>query len=134
MTPFLSDPSLVDKANKPALRFQKSQRILSGQSFRQILRSGYCRADQLLVLFAAESDPTGPTRLGITIPKKTGNAVMRNRWKRLIREAFREQQHLVPQGYDFVVRPKKGATADPKAIRESLLSLAKRIAKDNKTN
>ena len=58
---------------------------------------------------------------------------MRNRWKRLIREAFREQQHLVPQGYDFVVRPKKGATADPRAIRESLLSLAKRIAEDKKT-
>ena len=59
---------------------------------------------------------------------------MRNRWKRLIREAFREQQHLVPQGYGLVVRPKKVATADPRAISESLLSLAKLIAEDKKTN
>ena len=64
------------------------------------------------------------TRLGVTIPKKTGNAVVRNQWKRWIRESFRTQRAKIPVGYDLIVRPKKDATPDGFMIRKNLPRLA----------
>ncbi|MBN1850263.1 MAG: ribonuclease P protein component [Deltaproteobacteria bacterium] len=49
------------------------------------------------------------TRLGITVIKKTGNAVRRNKVKRLVREYFRLHQNQFPSGYDMVFIAKTGA-------------------------
>ena len=50
------------------------------------------------------------TRLGLSVSRRVGNAVLRNRWKRIIREAFRTQRDELPVGLDLVVRPRRGAT------------------------
>jgi len=106
--------------------FPKQMRVLRGDEFTRILRRGTRAADGVLVVCALASDAEGAPRLGVTIPKKTGNAVVRNQWKRLIREAFRTQRESLPRQYDFIVRPKKGAEPDGPAIRRSLVNLAKR--------
>jgi len=67
-------------------------------------------------------------RIGITIPKKAGNAVQRNRWKRWIRESFRLQRENLPSGYDIVVRPKRGASPNWTAIERSIPHLAHQAA------
>lgn len=50
----------------------------------------------------------GGPRLGITVSRKVGNAVVRNRAKRLIREAFRATRSLWPADVDLVVIVKRG--------------------------
>ncbi|MCO8121447.1 ribonuclease P protein component [Stieleria sp. TO1_6] len=117
-------------SNKPH-SFSKPKRIASGQTFTLVMRRGGCAADDCLVVFAKSNGcQTGteipPSRLGVTIPKKTGNAVVRNRWKRWIRESFRTQQSLMPAGYDFIVRPKKDAVGSWSRIQRSLPKLARK--------
>ncbi len=69
------------------------------------------------------------TRLGLSVSKKVGNAVIRNDWKRRIREAFRLQRTELAVGMDLVFRPKAGAKCDFAAIYKSLPELARRIAR-----
>ncbi|MCY3023816.1 MAG: ribonuclease P protein component [Planctomycetota bacterium] len=47
-------------------------------------------------------------RLGVSVGAKHGNAVRRNRIKRVFRAAFRQCRHLLPPGHDYVLVPKKG--------------------------
>ena len=118
------------------MAFSKSQRVVSSEDFTRILRRGACAADGVLVLFAVRGADNVPSRLGITIPKKVGNAVARNQWKRWIRESYRTQQNRIPNGYDFVVRPKKGAQPSWSSIQKAVPYLAnkaiKRIASDSR--
>lgn len=108
--------------------FGKHQRVVKAARFTLAMRRGACAADGVLVMFAIRNDDDAPARLGVTIPKKTGNAVVRNRWKRLIRESFRLQQHGLPPGHEFVVRPKKGAKPRWSAIKKSIPKLAAKAA------
>ncbi|MEM9366344.1 MAG: ribonuclease P protein component [Planctomycetota bacterium] len=112
-------------------RFPKSLHVLSSRSFGKILREGGTAAASTLVVAALPRSHTGrtePTRIGITIPQRTGNAVTRNRWKRLIREAFRHSKEQMPVGYDLIVRPKKGAEANYQCIMDELPRVVRRAA------
>ena len=113
----------------PLNAFGRNQRIIKSGEFTKLLRKGSCAADGVLVLFAIAAADSSVTRLGVTIPKRVGNAVTRNRWKRLIRESFRTQQDAIASGYDYLVRPKKGAEPTWEAIQRSVPRLAKKAVK-----
>ena len=51
---------------------------------------------------ATPNEAPPPTRLGITVTRKVGNAVVRNRIKRLVREVFRQHRERLPTGLDIV--------------------------------
>jgi ribonuclease P protein component len=57
----------------------------------------------------AGADALPPTRLGVTVTRKVGHAVVRNRIRRLVREAFRRERHLFAPGYDMVWVAKRNA-------------------------
>lgn len=55
------------------------------------------------------ASPAAETKLGIAASKKYGNAVARNRFKRMVREAFRLSQHSFPNPVAMIVKPRKEA-------------------------
>jgi ribonuclease P protein component len=117
-----------DTPAKPSQTFPRKLRLLTQADFDRVYRTKVFAADDVLVINAGASEMSH-ARLGLSVSKKVGNAVTRNRWKRLIREAFRLSQHELPAGIDLVARPQKGAIAELEAIRHSLLALARRVAK-----
>lgn len=96
--------------------------------FDQVYQSNVFAADDFLVIRARRNE-LGITRLGLSVSKKVGNAVVRNRWKRLIREAFRKQRLEMPAGLDLVARPRKGAKCEADGIFRSIKRLAERVDK-----
>ena len=71
----------------------------------------------------------GFPRMGLSVGRKNGNAVRRNRIRRLLRESFRLSQHEVPGGFDYILIPRQPGWDSLEEYRVSLLALAKRAAK-----
>ena len=112
----------------PDFSFSRRFRLRTPAEFDRVYRAKVFAADDVLVMNACASGLNHP-RLGLSVSKKVGNAVIRNRWKRLIREAFRLSRADLPGGIDLVVRPQKEAVPELAAITRSLGSLARRVAK-----
>jgi ribonuclease P protein component len=107
-------------------RFLAEHHIRRGVDFRRVYKRRCAASDNLLLVLGCENDLTH-TRLGLSVSRKVGNAVVRNRWKRLIRESFRISGRRLPKGVDLVIIPRPGATPSLTAALESLPRLASRV-------
>jgi ribonuclease P protein component len=93
---------------RPTYRFPRSSRITQRADFQRVYRFGRRIETRFFVLYVRKNElPTH--RLGITASKKMGNAVVRNRLKRLFREAFRKNPMPFECRYDIVINSKKSA-------------------------
>ncbi len=118
--------------SQPRLTLPPTLRIKGRTDFNAVFEQGWVLSDAVLVVHILPR-ANQPSRLGISISKKVGSAPVRNRWKRLLREAFRLNQASLPPGLDLVVRPRKGARAEYHAIQASLRSLGRRAAGKRKS-
>ena len=82
--------------------FPKKKRLISNSQFKAVLANGRRRINDVLMLYMAKND-LEYSRLGVSVGKPQGNAVVRNRLKRLMRETFRQNQHQIPAGFDYVL-------------------------------
>ena len=86
----------------------KDERLLNRKDFVNLNRLGKRYPTKNFTVILKENG-LEISRLGITVSKKIGNAVTRNRVKRLIREFYRLNKQYVPKGIDIVIIAKKGA-------------------------
>ena len=88
---------------------QRRHRLSRSRDFDAVYRQGRSTSTRFLVLywFDREDDP-GEPRLGLAVPKAAGNAVVRNRIKRQLREVWRERLEGIRPGLDYVLIAKPG--------------------------
>ncbi len=107
-------------------RFGKSIRLRNQADFERVYQTDNYAADRTLVVKAVDNG-AGTTRLGLSVNRRVGCAVTRNRWKRVIREVFRLQRSRLPAGLDLVVRPRRGARCDYQQVAKSLPRLVDQL-------
>jgi len=78
-------------------------RLSRSADFDRVFRHGRSHAGRELVLYVFPRSEEGPPRLGLSVSRKVGGAVERNRVKRLLREAFAVESSKLPEGTDVVV-------------------------------
>lgn len=104
-------------------RFPKSHRLLTSSDFDRVFAAKQSRADRRLVVYTTANECDHP-RLGLVVSRKVGNAVVRGRWKRLLREAFRLLQDELP-AVDIVCLPRPAHAPTLDGLTESLRQLTR---------
>jgi len=112
------------------LRFSltKADRILRRREYIALSKSGRrIQNDHFIAYFIA--DPQGRSRIGVTVTKKIGRAVKRNRIKRLVREFFRLNRHRLSGKWDIsIIAKRQAADLSSEKVYRSLQELVDRIS------
>ena len=106
--------------------FPSEHRIRSQQDFDAIYAAKQRAGDQNLLLFAIRNE-LPCTRLGVSVSKRNGNAIQRERKKGQLREAFRLIRSQLPAGLDLIAIPRADLEGDLKGYQKSLKYLSQKL-------
>lgn len=109
---------------------KKDRRVKSDADFQQIFKKGKSFANRQFVIYYLERPKQENYRIGISVSKKIGNAVVRNKMKRFIRQAFLELEGRVKEDSDFIIIVRKPAVdLSVNEVKKSLTHVLKKIGK-----
>ncbi|MDQ3849544.1 MAG: ribonuclease P protein component [Actinomycetota bacterium] len=109
----MHEPGLRPPASRP-----RRGRLSRSAEFDRVYRQGRSHANRHLVLHAFAAGTAERPRLGVSVSRKVGGAVQRNRVKRLLREAFAAEAQALAPGHDVVLvaRPAARELADREGL------------------
>lgn len=88
--------------------FKKNNRILNSKEFKNVYDNGNKISDKLMVIYVLDKGiGESPVRLGLTVSSRMGNSVERNKIKRKVREAFRQNKDKIRSNVDIVFHSRK---------------------------
>jgi ribonuclease P protein component len=120
--PIMTEPA------RPRFTFLKREHLCSSLAFRRVYERRCSASDGWLLVFAAPND-LDYLRLGLSVSRKIGNAVLRNRLRRLYREAFRLTRHEMPTGLDLILIPRSSREPRLEDLQKSLPALVWLLAR-----
>lgn len=124
----MANPRSTDLGRSADQTFPRSHHIRLGDDFKRAFDRRRSVADDVLIVYGCENQQS-VTRLGLSVSRKVGKAHVRNYWKRLIREVFRQVSREFGPGIDFVVIPRKGKSPNFAEVQRSLPQLMRRAQK-----
>jgi len=107
----------------PDFRFRQNEHLKKGAQFERVYDRRRSVSNDWLIVYACENG-LAYSRIGMSVGRKWGGAVVRNRIRRMYREAYRLARTEVPTGLDLVLIPR---TAKPPELTEMVRSLPKLI-------
>ncbi len=118
---------------KPSLRLPRGARITKSREVRRGFDVGRSAASGPVVVYAFDRGDGRPARFALVVGRRWGDAVTRNRHRRLLRESFRTCRPELPVGFDLVLLPRNSlaALSMPEirtALRDAALRAARRFA------
>jgi ribonuclease P protein component len=112
----------------PSFRFRPCEHLRRSADFRRAYERRRSVSNDWLLVYACENDLTY-LRLGLSVSRKVGGAVQRNRLRRLYREAFRLTRHLMPVGMDLVLIPRGSEPPSLDDLKQALPRLVRQAAR-----
>jgi ribonuclease P protein component len=109
-------------------RFSKVQHLRRPAEFERVYQRKASASDGRIIVYAAANE-LGHARIGLSVSRKVGGAVIRNRCRRLLREAFRLSRDQLPAGVDLVIIPRSGWIDGLAGLRGSLVEVSRRAAR-----
>lgn len=111
----------------PAGRFGKHEHLRKQAEFQRVYARKRSVSNDWLIVYGCEND-LSHLRLGLSISRKVGNSVHRNRIRRLYREAFRLTRQEMPYHLDIILIPRKPDEPSFEDLKRELPRLVRRLA------